>query len=169
MRSPVTRVAGAPAYRCRGPPHEAKCRWPASLCLLSHYATTFAFHSANTGDVRDSLRSRRACQQTHDAGATANGEELSGDTCDRVLDRGAATRDRYEPFIALSRRAIGDRRGHRRRRVELYATDLKQSLFHVWQMRIEEMTDRRLQVVRLSELSDPSPFPRLPRFLWRVG
>ena len=119
--------------------------------------------------MRDSLRSRRACQQTHDAGATTDGEEPFGDTCDRVLDRGAATRDRYESFIALSRCAIGDRRGHSRKCVERYAADPEQSLFHVWQMGIEEMAYRRVQVVRLPELSDPSPFPRLPRFLWRAG
>jgi hypothetical protein len=34
----------------------------------------FALHSANAGDVRNSLRSRRACQQTHDGDAATNGE-----------------------------------------------------------------------------------------------
>jgi hypothetical protein len=44
----------------------------------------FAVHSANAGNVRDSLRCRRACQQTHDGGAATYGEEPFGDTCDRV-------------------------------------------------------------------------------------
>jgi hypothetical protein len=129
----------------------------------------FAFHSANAGDVRDFLRSRRACQQTHDAGATTDGEEPFGDTCDRILDRGAATRDRYESFIALSRRAIGDGRGHSRKHIEPCAADPEQSLFHVWQMGIEEMAYGRVQVMRLPELSYPSPFPRVPCFLGRAG
>ena len=97
------------------------------------------------------------------------GRSFSATRCDRVLDHGAATRDRYEPFIALSRRAIGDGRGHSLKRVERYAADPDQSLFHIWQMGIEEMACGRVQVVRLPELSDPSPFPRLPRFLWRAG
>jgi hypothetical protein len=109
--------------------------------------------------VRDSLRSRRACQQSHDRGATADGKEPFGGTCDRVLDRGAAARDRYESFIALSRRAIGDRRRHGRNHVEGYAANAEQSLFHVWQMGIEETAYRRLQIVRLPELSDPPAFP----------
>ena len=119
--------------------------------------------------MRDSLRSRRACQQTHDGDAATDGDKPFGDTCDRVLDRGAATRDRYESFIALSRRAIGDGRGHSRKHVERYAAGAEQRLFHVWQMGIEEMAYGRVQVVRLPELSDPSPFPRAPRFLWRAG
>ena len=36
-------------------------------------------------------------------------------------------------------------------------------------MAIEEMGYGRVQVVRLPELSDPSSFPRVPRFLWRAG
>jgi len=36
-------------------------------------------------------------------------------------------------------------------------------------MGIEKMAYGRVQVVRLSELSDPSPFPCAPRFLWRAG
>src|SRR5206468_2113833 len=51
----------------------------------------------------------------------------------RVLDRGAATRDRCESFIAFSWGAIGDRRGHSRKDLEPYAADPEQSLFHVWQ------------------------------------
>jgi len=108
------------------------------------------------------------CQQTHDGDAAMDGEELFCDTCDRVLDRGAATRDRYKSFTALSRRAIGDGRGHSRKHVERYAAGPEQRLFHVWQMGIEEMAYGRLEVVRLPELSDPSPFPCLPRFLWRA-
>ena len=109
--------------------------------------------------MRDSLCSRWACQQTHDCGAATYWEEPFGDTRDRVLDRGAATRDRYESFIALSRRAIGDGRGHSRKHVELCAADPEQSLSHVWQMGIEKLTCRRVQVVRLPELSDPLAFP----------
>ena len=56
-----------------------------------------------------------------DASATTDREEPFGDTCERVLDRGAATRDRCESFIALSWGAIGDRRGHSRKDVEPYA------------------------------------------------
>ena len=129
----------------------------------------FSVHSANAGDVRNSVRSRRACQQTCDGDAATDGEEPFGDTCDRVLDCGAATSDRYEPFIAFSRRAIGDGRGHSRKDVERYAADAEQRLFHIWQMAIEEMGYGRVQVVRLPELSDPSSFPRVPRFLWRAG
>lgn len=79
------------------------------------------------------------------------------------------------PVIVMNRsspsrgvRSVIDR-GHSRKHVERYAADPEQSLFHVWQMGIEEMAYRRVQVVRLPELSDPSPFPRLPRFLWRAG
>jgi hypothetical protein len=36
-------------------------------------------------------------------------------------------------------------------------------------MGIEELAHGRVQEVRLPKLSDPSPFPRFPRFLWRVG
>jgi hypothetical protein len=115
------------------------------------------------------FRCRRACQQAHDGGAATYGEEPFRDTCDRVLDRWATTRDRYEPFIALSRRAIGDEPGHSCKRVERYAADPEQRLFHLWQMGIKEMAYGRVQVVRLPELSDPSPFPCAPRFLWRAG
>jgi hypothetical protein len=105
--------------------------------------------------VRDSLPCRRTCQQTHDGGAATDGQEPLCDICDRVLYHGPATRDRYEPFIALSRRAIGDGWGHSRKRVERDASDAEQRLFQVWQMSIEEMAYGRVQVVRLPELSDP--------------
>jgi hypothetical protein len=95
--------------------------------------------------MRDSLRSRRACQQTHDGGAATDGEEPFSDTCDRILDRGAATRDRFESFIALSRRAIGNEPGHSRKHVERYAADTVQRLFHIWQMRVEEMAYGRVR------------------------
>jgi hypothetical protein len=36
-------------------------------------------------------------------------------------------------------------------------------------MGIEEMAYGRVQIVWLPELSDPSPFPRVPRFLRRAG
>src|SRR5208282_476622 len=93
-----------------------------SHCVDDEVGTNLvAVRSANAGDVRDSVRSRRACQQTHNGGAATDGKELLGDTCDRVLDSGPATRDRYKPFIALSRRGIGDGRRHSRKRIELYA------------------------------------------------
>src|SRR5258708_8310105 len=71
----------------------------------------FALHSANAGDVRNSIRIRRASQQSHNGDAATDGKHSFGDTRDRVLDCGATTRDRYEPFIAPSRGAIGDGRG----------------------------------------------------------
>jgi hypothetical protein len=36
-------------------------------------------------------------------------------------------------------------------------------------MGIEELAHGRVQEVWLPKLSDPSPFPRVPRFLWRAG
>jgi hypothetical protein len=36
-------------------------------------------------------------------------------------------------------------------------------------MRSEEMAYRRVEVVRLPELGDPSSFPSLPGFFWRAG
>ena len=78
-------------------------------------------------------------QQTHDGGAATDREKPFGDTCEGVLDRGAAPGDRYEPFIAFSRRAIGDGPGHSRKHVERYAADGEQRLFRVWQIGIEEM------------------------------
>ena len=98
-----------------------------------------------------------------------DGEELFGNACDRVLDRRAATRDRNEPVVTLSRRAVGDGLGHSLKHVERYAPIAEQRLFHVWQIGIEEMAYGRVQVVRQSELGDPSPFPRAPCFLWRAG
>src|SRR5206468_10603567 len=115
-----------------------------------------------------SLCSRSACQQPHDGEPPTDGKEPFGDTRDRVLDRGAATRDRYESLIALSRRAIGDRRRHSRKHVERYAAGPEQGLFNVWQMGIEEIGYRRMQIVRLPELSDSSPFPGVPRLLRRA-
>jgi hypothetical protein len=80
-----------------------------------------------------------------------------------------ATRDRYESFVALSRCAICDGRGHSRKHVERCAAGAEQRLFHVWQMGVEEMAYTRVQIVRLPELSDPSPFPCAPGFLWPAG
>jgi hypothetical protein len=80
-----------------------------------------------------------------------------------------ATRDRYKPFVTFSWHAICDGLGHSRKPVERYAACAEQLFFHVWQMGIEELAHGRVQEVRLPKLSDPSPFPRVPRFLWRAG
>src|ERR1700738_2860604 len=117
----------------------------------------------------DTLRSRVASQQTRDGDTAADGDKLFSDACDRILDRGAATRDGCESFIALSPSAIDDGRRHRRKRVERYAAGTDQRLLHVGQIRIEELDCGRVQVVRLAELSDASSFPPLPRVLWRGG
>src|SRR5260370_41917168 len=53
----------------------------------------------------------------------------------------------------LSRRAIGDRRGHSHKHVERYAAGPEQSLSHGWQMGIEETAHARGQVVPLPEPS----------------
>src|SRR5258708_1124327 len=127
----------------------------------------FAFHSANAGDVRNSIRIRRASQQSHNGDAPTDGKHSFADTRDPVLDYGATTRDRYEPFIAPSRGAIGDGRGHSHKHVERYAPGTDQRFFHVRQMGIEQMAYGRMQVVWLPKLSDSSSFPCVPRFLWR--
>src|SRR3984957_20570128 len=115
----------------------------------------------------DTLRSRGAVQQTRDGDTATDREEVFSNACDRILDRGAATRDGCESFIALSPRAISDGRRHHRKRVERYAAGMDQRLLHVGQMGIEEMDCGRVQVVRLQELSDAPSFPRLPRVPWR--
>src|SRR5260370_4037466 len=117
----------------------------------------------------DTLRSRVASQQTRDGDTATDREKVFSDACDRILDRGAATRDGCESFIALSPSAIGDGRRHRRKRVERNAAGMDQRLLHVGQMGIEELDCGRVQVVRLAELSDASSFPPLPRVLWRGG
>src|SRR5258707_15729727 len=117
----------------------------------------------------DTLQSRGAVQQTRDGDTAADGEKLFSNACDRILDRGAATRDGCESFIALSPSAIGDGWRHRRKRVERYAAGTDQRLLHVGQMGIEELDCGRVQVVRLAELSDASSFPSLPRVLRRGG
>ena len=119
--------------------------------------------------MRDSLQSRGASQETRDGDTTTNREKVFGDACDRILDRGAATRNGGESFIALSPRAISDGRRHRRKRVERYAAGTDQRLLHVRQMGIEELDCGRVQVVRLPELSDPFSFPGVPRLLWLTG
>jgi hypothetical protein len=117
----------------------------------------------------DTLRSRGAVQQTRDGDTTTDREKVFSDACDRILDRGTATRDGCESFIALSPSAIGDGRRHRRKRVERDAASMDQRLLHVGQMGIEELDCGRVQVVRLPELSDASSFPPLPRVLRRGG
>src|SRR5258708_7665203 len=110
-----------------------------------------------------------ASQQTRDGDTAADGEKLFSNACDRILDRGAATRDGCESFIALSPRAISNGRRHHRKRVERDAAGMHQRLLHVGQIGIEELDCGRVQVVRLAELSDASSFPPLPRVLWRGG
>src|SRR3984957_2822358 len=117
----------------------------------------------------DTLRSRGAVQQTRDGDTATDREEVFSNACDRILDRGAATRDGCESFIALSPRAISDGRRHHRKRVERYAAGTDQRLLHVGQMGIEEFDCGRVQVMRLAELSDSSSFPPLPRVLCRGG
>src|SRR5258708_19293269 len=117
----------------------------------------------------DTLRSRGAVQQTRDGDTTTDREEVFSDACDRVLGGGEATCDGCKSVIALSPRAIGDGRRHRRKRVERDAAGADQRLLHVGQMGIEELDCGRVQVVRLAELSDASSFPSLPRVLRRGG
>jgi len=58
-------------------------------------------------------------------GAATDGDQSFGDTCKSALDRRAATRDRYEPFIAFSRCAICHRRRHSRKRVSNRSAELR--------------------------------------------
>src|SRR6266446_10267748 len=139
------------------------------VASMTRSADLFTVYHANASDMWDTLRSRGAVQQTRDGDTTTDREKVFSDACDRILDRGAATRDGCESFIALSPRAIGDGRRHHRKRVERYASGTDQRLLHVGQMGIEELDCGRVQVVRLAELSDPSSFPRVPRLLWRTG
>jgi hypothetical protein len=117
----------------------------------------------------DTLRSRGAVQETRDGDTTTDREKVFSDACDRILDRGAATRDGCESLIALSPSAIGDGRRHRLKRVERDAASMDQRLFHLRQMGIEELDRWGVQVVRLAELSDASSFPPPPGVLRRGG
>src|SRR5258708_35203601 len=107
----------------------------------------------------DTLQSRGASQQTRDGDTAADGEKLFSNACDRILDRGAATRDGRESFIALSPRAISDGRRHHRKRVERYAAGTDQRLLHVGQLGIEELDCGRVQVVRTAGTERPLFFP----------
>src|SRR5260370_8795489 len=98
----------------------------------------------------DTLRSRGAVQQTRDGDTTTDREKVFSDACDRILDRGAATRDGCESFIALSPRAISDGRRHHRKRVERYAAGLDQRLLHVGRMGIEDLDSDRRQAMSLA-------------------